>query len=248
VLGVGWFIGSSLFSRTPPPEVSRAAKTNPSQARGVDKAAVEEKRAAGVEAEAAPSIDHAKSQPAHPVRTRPGVRASRDDVRARRDSYQTAQQRRTTPGREVRQEVARAGTPVVPFSPSSGDAFETDVNFAEVVPDPTLRIGRHAEQVEMLLRSFRNARLTESDPTLDVADARRLSKRLLYNNITLRREAASRGNLPVEGLLDSLEPTLLDISNLPDKPSHDAVGSIKERIKKRQLVGVLQAQVMLASR
>jgi hypothetical protein len=113
---------------------------------------------------------------------------------------------------------------------------------------PSPRIGRHAERVERLLRSFRNARLTESDPTLDVADARRLSKRLLYSNIALRREAAGAGDLPIEGLLDSVEPILLDISNMPNNPSPDAVGSIKERIRRRQLVGVLQAQAMLASR
>ena len=100
--------------------------------------------------------------------------------------------------------------------------------------------------MERLLRSFRNARLTDDDPTLDVADARRLSKRLLYSNIALRREAAGAGDLPVEGLLDSVEPILLDISNLPNNPSPDAVGSIKERIRRRQLVGVLQAQAMLA--
>ena len=114
--------------------------------------------------------------------------------------------------------------------------------------DPTLRIGLHAERVERLFRSFRNARLTENDPTLGVADARRLSKRLLYNNIALRREAASAGDLPVEGLLESVEPILIDISNLPNPPSPDAVGSIKERIHRRHLVGVLQAQAMPASK
>jgi hypothetical protein len=114
--------------------------------------------------------------------------------------------------------------------------------------DPALRIGRHAERVERLLRSFRNARLNDNDLTLEVADARRLSKRLLYSNITLRREAAGAGDISVKGWLDSLEPILIDISNLPDRPSPDAVGSIKESIRRRQLVGVLQAQAMLASK
>jgi len=114
--------------------------------------------------------------------------------------------------------------------------------------DPASRIGRHAERVERLLRSFRNARLTDGDPTLDVADARRLSKRLLYSNIALRREAAGANDPSAEGLLDSVEPILLDIANLPNRPTPDAVGSIKERIRRRQLVGVLQAQAMLASK
>ncbi len=81
-----------------------------------------------------------------------------------------------------------------------------------------------------------------------MADARRLSKRLLYNNIALRREAASAGDLPVEGLLDSVEPILIDISNLPNAPSREDVGSIKERIHRQHLVGVLQAQAMPTSR
>ena len=111
-----------------------------------------------------------------------------------------------------------------------------------------MRVGRHAERVERLLRSFRNARLNENDPTLDAAEARRLSKRLLYSNIALRREAAGAGDLSVKGWLDSLEPILIDISNLPNRPSQDAVGSIKERIRRRQLIGVLQTQAMLASK
>jgi hypothetical protein len=149
--------------------------------------------------------------------------------------------------RDLQPEAARVGEPTPP-PPSAGvDESYSAVSF-RAAADPAQRIGRHAERVERLLRSFRNARLTQSDPTLDVADARRLSKRLLYNNIALRREAASTGDLPVEGLLDSVEPILIDISNLPNAPSREAVGSIKERINRQQLVGVLQAQGGLAAR
>ena len=151
----------------------------------------------------------------------------------------------------VRQEAARVAEPAsLPSLPPSAGAVALYAagSVRATAADPSLRIGRHAERVERLLRSFRNARLTENDPTLDVADARRLSKRLLYNNIALRREAASAGDLPVEGLLDSVEPILLDISNLPNTPSPAAVGSIKERINRRQLVGALQAQGMSVSR
>ncbi|HEX8282646.1 MAG TPA: hypothetical protein VF588_04800 [Pyrinomonadaceae bacterium] len=151
----------------------------------------------------------------------------------------------------ARQEVARvvepASLPSIPSSASFVAPYAAGGGLAAAA-DPSLRLGRHAERVERLLRSFRNARLTEDDPTLDVADARRLSKRLLYHNIALRREAASAGDLPVEELLDSVEPTLLDISNLPNNPSPVAVGSIKERIHRRRLVGALQARGMLASR
>jgi hypothetical protein len=145
-------------------------------------------------------------------------------------------------------EVARGEGPTSLPSAASSVALYAAGGLQAAAADPSLRIGRHAERVERLLRSFRNARLTEHDPTLGVADARRLSKRLLYTNIALRREAASAGDLPVEGLLNSVEPILIDISNLPNIPSPDAVGSIKERIHRRQLVGALQAQGMLASR
>lgn len=146
--------------------------------------------------------------------------------------------------RDLPQETAREPEPL--RQPSAVALYA--LGSLRAAADPALRVGRHAERVERLLRSFRNARLNESDPTLDVAEARRLSKRLLYNNIALRREAASAGDLPVEGLLDSVEPILVDISNLPDTPPPDAVGSIKERIRRRQLVGALQAQGILASR
>jgi hypothetical protein len=56
----------------------------------------------------------------------------------------------------------------------------------------------------------------------------------------LRREAASRGNLPVESLLDSLEPILIDIANLPDKPAPEDVREINERMRRKNLVAMLQ--------
>jgi hypothetical protein len=143
--------------------------------------------------------------------------------------------------------MARVETAASQPSPVSAAPYAAE-RLRATASDPALRIGRHAERVERLLRSFRNARLNDHDPTLDVADARRLSKRLLYSNIALRREAAGAGDRPVEGLLDTVEPILLDISNLPNNPSPDAVGSIKERIRRRQLVGILQAQTMLASK
>ncbi|MBV9927249.1 MAG: zf-HC2 domain-containing protein [Acidobacteria bacterium] len=184
-----------------------------------------------------PPVKQAKEQePAKPTGTKPTVQVSREAAQVRRRNVpRKSVEEREDSGRDSLTETARAGGSTLPSIGTS-------------VADPAVRIGRHAERVERLLRSFRNARLTEDDPTLDMSDARRLSKRLLYSNIALRREAAGAGDLPAEGWLDSLEPILVDISNLPNNPSADAVGSIKERIRRRQLVGVLQSQVMLASR
>ena len=56
----------------------------------------------------------------------------------------------------------------------------------------------------------------------------------------MRRDAEAKGRLQVEAVLSSLEPFLLDIANLPDHPSNDEVKSIKERIRKKEIVSTLQ--------
>src|SRR6185503_3583694 len=99
---------------------------------------------------------------------------------------------------------------------------------------------RHFEKAQILLRSFRNADTTTEGLTADLAHERQQSKSLLYKNILLRRGAETSGNLPAEEVLGSLEPVLLDISNLPDKPSPGEVRSIKDRIQKMEIIGVLQ--------
>ncbi len=74
----------------------------------------------------------------------------------------------------------------------------------------------------------------------DVAYEKRLSKELLNENILLRRDADNGGNVPTERLLSTLEPYLLDIANLEDKPSTDEVRSITERMKKNEIIAALQ--------
>jgi negative regulator of sigma E activity len=100
---------------------------------------------------------------------------------------------------------------------------------------------RHVEQAQLLLRSFRNARAGGDEPsTSDIAYEKRRSRALLYRNIVLRREAASTGNVAVASLLDNLEPILIDIANLPDRPARDEVRSITDRMKKKNIVAMLQ--------
>jgi len=99
---------------------------------------------------------------------------------------------------------------------------------------------KHLEQSQLLLRSFRNASSSTNEAAPDIAYERQQSRKLLYRNILLRRDAAAKGNLPIEDALNSLEPVLLDIANLPLKPSPDDVRSIKERIQKNEIVAELQ--------
>jgi hypothetical protein len=98
----------------------------------------------------------------------------------------------------------------------------------------------HFEKAQLMLRSFRNASAAKSFAGTDLAYERQLSRRLLYQNILLRRDAEMKGNLPAEEALSSLEPFLLDIANLPDKPSPGELGGIRERLQRKELIASLQ--------
>ena len=99
---------------------------------------------------------------------------------------------------------------------------------------------RHVEQAGLLLRAFRNARTVEQDAAADLSYEKRRARQLLYQNIVLRREAANEGNVQLASLLDSLEPILIDIANLPDQPHADDVRAICERIGRKNLVALLE--------
>lgn len=98
----------------------------------------------------------------------------------------------------------------------------------------------HFEKAQLLLRSFRNSRNEETGSVTDLAYEKRTAGKLIYDNILLRREAEAKGNLPVEETLNSLEPLLLDIANLPDKPSRGDVQAIRQRIQKQEIIATLQ--------
>jgi hypothetical protein len=99
---------------------------------------------------------------------------------------------------------------------------------------------RHFEKAQLMLRSFRNASAAKSFAATDLAYERQMSRRLLYQNILLRRDAEMKGNLPAEEALSGLEPFLLDIANLPDKPSSSELGGIRERLQRKELIASLQ--------
>jgi hypothetical protein len=99
---------------------------------------------------------------------------------------------------------------------------------------------KHLEKAQLLLQSFRNTKVTDTEGVFDLAYEKRQSQRLLSQNVVLRRNAEAKGNLPAEELLGRLEPFLIDIANLPDKPAQDDIHSIKERMQKREIVSSLQ--------
>lgn len=105
----------------------------------------------------------------------------------------------------------------------------------------------HLEQSELLLRSFRNVR-TDDQSRADISYERKRAEQLVYQNIVLRREADTSGDIQVASLLDSLEPILLDIANLPDKPKNQDVMAIKERLRRKNLVALLQVNSTVLAR
>lgn len=98
----------------------------------------------------------------------------------------------------------------------------------------------HFDKSETLLRAFRNLRLNEPESSAEVSYERSRAQQLVYQNMMLRREADARGDVQVASLLESLEPILLDISNLPDKPDNDAVRVIRERVERKNIVALLR--------
>jgi hypothetical protein len=97
---------------------------------------------------------------------------------------------------------------------------------------------RHIEQVQNLLRSFRNSKMVGN--AAELRYERKRSRDLLGQNIFLRRNAEDSGNVSTAELLSMLEPYLLDIANLAEKPTYDDVRTIKNRIQKEEVVAALQ--------
>lgn len=106
----------------------------------------------------------------------------------------------------------------------------------------------HFEKSETLLLAFRNVRLGEPGSTAEVSYERRRAQELVYQNMMLRREADARGDVQIASLLESLEPILLDISNLPDKPDKNAVRVIRERVERKNIVALLRVNSTVLAR
>ena len=98
----------------------------------------------------------------------------------------------------------------------------------------------HFEKSETLLRAFRNVDLNEPGTAAEVSYERKRAQQLVYQNMMLRREADAAGDVQISSLLESLEPILIDIANLPDKPDADAVRVIRQRAERKNIVGLLQ--------
>ena len=98
----------------------------------------------------------------------------------------------------------------------------------------------HFEKSELLLRAFRNVRLSNDGEAAEIDYERQRAQQLVYQNIMLRREADTAGDVQVATLLESLEPILLDIANLSQHPKDEDVRAIQQRVERKNIVALLQ--------
>ena len=183
---------------------------------------------------------HFESGPAQVARQTPTPVASPE---AKPSPTVEPQQKTETPRRQ--QPTPRRSAPV--REPKPGEQFAVipdDVRPAapERVrsADAQTMTALHFERAETLLRAFRNVRLEDPDAATEVRYERTRAKQLIYQNMMLRREADIAGDVEIASLLDSLEPILLDIANLPDNPDDDTVRVIRERVQRKNIVALLQ--------
>jgi hypothetical protein len=116
------------------------------------------------------------------------------------------------------------------------DVLSSDLAYLDIDEQDT---ARHIEQTQNLLRSIRNVPITDNDEDIDVTYDKQLSRRLLNENIVLRRDAEMKAKFPTKTLLTDLEPFLIDIANLPDHARPEDVRAIKERVQKTEIVAAL---------
>jgi len=136
--------------------------------------------------------------------------------------------------------------------PKPGEQFAT-------IPEPTIpgpvrsadaetMTAMHFETSERLLLAFKNVRLDEPTAAEEVGYERKRAKQLVYQNMLLKREADAAGDVQISSLLENLEPILIDIANLPDRPDENTVRAIRERVERKNIVGLLRVNSMALAR
>jgi hypothetical protein len=98
----------------------------------------------------------------------------------------------------------------------------------------------HLDQAQKLLVSFRSLP-ADDDEDVDVSYEKTESRRLLNENVVMRRDAEATGKFPTKSVLGSLEPFLIDIANLPDKAPAGDVRQIKDRVQRTEIVAELRS-------
>jgi negative regulator of sigma E activity len=169
--------------------------------------------------------------PAASVQQKPEPEAS---PAPNKGNEETAPRRSPSPAPAKKQPVVR--------EPKPGEQFASIPSVPEPArsADAQTMTALHFEKSESLLVAFRNVRLNDPGTATEVAYERKRAQQLVLQNMMLRREADAAGDVQISSLLENLEPILIDISNLPDKPDQDAVRVIRERVERKNIVPLLR--------
>ena len=138
---------------------------------------------------------------------------------------------------------SRDGAPVrggsrQPRKSDQSDVLFTDAAYTDIEDKAT---ADHVAQAENLLRSVRSLQVPDDDEEVDVSYEKAESRRLLNENVVLRRDAEMAGKFPAKKLLGELEPFLIDIANLPDKTTSTDLRAINNRVQKTEIVAALRS-------
>jgi hypothetical protein len=125
------------------------------------------------------------------------------------------------------------------FLNASASARDFVADDARPLDPAEKEVARHVEQTQMLLRSIKNAPASGA-AAVDFSYEKKLSRRLLDESATLKLEAEMKGDRATRQVLERIEPYLLDIANLRDRPSREEVRSIGERVRKNETLAALQ--------
>lgn len=131
---------------------------------------------------------------------------------------------------------SRVKPPIVHAVIDQSDVLSSDLGYLDMDDQDT---ANHIEQSKLLLRSIKNVAIADNDDEVDVTYDKALSRRLLNENVVLRRDAEMKAKFPTKTLLADLEPFLIDIANLPDRARAEDVRVIKERVQKTEIVAAL---------
>jgi hypothetical protein len=138
--------------------------------------------------------------------------------------------------REDKKPRRRVRPVVTPAVTDQSDVLSSDLAYLDIDEQDT---AKHIEQSKILLRSIKNVQISDTDDEIDVTYDKALSRRLLNENVVLRRDAEMKAKYPTKTLLADLEPFLIDIANLPDRARPEDVREIKERVQKTEIVAAL---------
>ncbi len=137
-----------------------------------------------------------------------------------------------------RDKVATSNGVKRPRQSDQSDVLFTDAAYTDIEDKDT---ADHVAQAENLLRSVRNLQVSDDDAEVDVSYEKATSRRLLDDNVVLRRDAEMAGKYPAKKLLGELEPFLIDIANLPDKTTPTDLRAINDRMQKTEIVAALRS-------